>query len=478
MKRRQDKVALLGDWESFQKETGDTVDTFEHGQSDEQLVEAARSGDAKAFERLVERNFGTVYAIALARVRHRETAEDIAQEVFLRAHLFLDKLQTNKRFAAWLAQIAHNLATDWHRHRQSKSRLLPMLPIEDIVEEVPDRKTKDAREMIYDEDRDKAVQDAIFELPLEQRKIILLHFMENMQQNEIADRLNVHPATVSRHLKKALAAMKESLAPVLRDSMSVLRPTRKATVRAVAVASASAALSSTARADVVEAAGGAAWLSTVSTSTASTGIVGLLKSITASIATGGSIMGIGKTIAITAVAAAVIGGGYYYAQEQNDEGGQEQTVNATMQAPMMMRMSVGSSSAVGKALGKVANYQIGPDKDIHETFEFFSHAFKNDPNPEEERIDLKFAVASDVTGVVNGRWDSTAFQTVLNDICEKHGLAWYPTDDSTITISKMPSAGAQGSSPMGMMMGEGQGTANGKAPAAFGARVRTRRRSE
>jgi len=291
------------------------VDVF--GQSDQQLVENSRAGDVRSFEHLVEKYFGTVYAVAYARVGHRETAEDLTQEVFLRAYLFLNGLKTSKHFVPWLIRITHNLANDWFRKKQRKSELLPLVNIEEGAEFILDREKKDAREMMQDNEQDRAVQEAIFKLPVEQREVVLLRFSENLKQSEIAKRLNIHPVTVHRHLKRALAAMKDSLEPILGDTLPSLRPPAKASVKAVTVIGATAVMSTSAKADLVETAGGAAWLSTVPT--ASTGILGLLKAITASIATGGTIMGMGKTIAITATAVAVIVGGFYQLQKKDDQ---------------------------------------------------------------------------------------------------------------------------------------------------------------
>ena len=83
--------------------------------ADADLVAAAQAGSRPAFERLVERYFGMVYAIGYARLRQRETAEDLAQEVFLRVMLSLEQLKEPRWFAPWLGRIARNLALDWEK---------------------------------------------------------------------------------------------------------------------------------------------------------------------------------------------------------------------------------------------------------------------------------------------------------------------------------------------------------------------------
>jgi RNA polymerase sigma factor (sigma-70 family) len=114
--------------------------------ADADLVQASREGEPRAFEQLVERHFPMVYAIAYARLGQAEAAEDLAQEVFLRAHLFLHSLEFPDRFAGWLSRIARNEAISWLRARQRSSRLVRMVPLEGFMEEHIESQEKGARE--------------------------------------------------------------------------------------------------------------------------------------------------------------------------------------------------------------------------------------------------------------------------------------------------------------------------------------------
>jgi len=69
--------------------------------SDESLISEACGGRRAAFDQLVERYFGTVWAIAYARMGRRDSADDLAQEVFLVAWLHLQSLSDQSRFAGW-----------------------------------------------------------------------------------------------------------------------------------------------------------------------------------------------------------------------------------------------------------------------------------------------------------------------------------------------------------------------------------------
>lgn len=153
---------------------------------DEDLLQAAKRGDACALETLVERHFGAVYAIAYGRMGYRETVEDLAQEVFLRACLYLDQLKDTGRFAGWLSQIVHNLANDWLKRGQRASRLVLIVPLEEVKQEIADPKGMNPRQQAGRKEEDETVRNAIFRLSEKQREIVLLHNIEGLSQKEIA----------------------------------------------------------------------------------------------------------------------------------------------------------------------------------------------------------------------------------------------------------------------------------------------------
>lgn len=334
----------------------------ERAGKDMELVRAARAGSALAFERLVEHYFGTVYAIAYARMKHCDTAEDLAQEVFLRAYLYLDSLSDPRRFSAWLCRITHNLAHDWCVRGQKASRLLPMVPLDDLHIDVSDSTAKGAREMMEAREQNDALREAIFRLPPDQREIVMLHFFEDLSMEQIAERFEVHPATISRHLKKALTSMKRSLKPILRDAAPMFRAPRRATVRTIAVIGAAWALSANTKTGIASAAGGKAWAASVSLGVkASTGatssILGLLKTIPATLAAGGKIMGVGKAVGITLAAIAVAVGGTYVYQQATSAAKQENV--STAQKSLRRQESQRSIQSIKEKITVERSYHAG-----------------------------------------------------------------------------------------------------------------------
>ena len=85
-----------------------------HAREDARLVRAARSGDKEAFASLYERYARVIHGVLLARAPHADV-EDLVQDVFLSAWNRLDALREPAAFGGWLAMIARNRATDFHR---------------------------------------------------------------------------------------------------------------------------------------------------------------------------------------------------------------------------------------------------------------------------------------------------------------------------------------------------------------------------
>ncbi|MBN1478259.1 RNA polymerase sigma factor, partial [Candidatus Sumerlaeota bacterium] len=188
--------------------------------SDARLVQLARAGDVRAFERLIERHAGLVYTIARARLGSHEMAEDLVQEVFLRVHLNIHRLDDPHKLAPWLARLARNLAIDWQRRGLRRSQIVPMVSLDAQEQplQVPDTQTQGVRETMEAEDQRRAVQRAIDRLPPDQREVVLLHYSEGMKQVEIAERLGVRPNRVHRLLRRGLSAMRGTVEPTLREA--------------------------------------------------------------------------------------------------------------------------------------------------------------------------------------------------------------------------------------------------------------------
>lgn len=290
--------------------------------ADAELVRSTLQGNVHAFDQLVERYFGMICAIGLAHLEDRELTQDLAQEVFLRAYLFLPRLTTPEWFSSWITRMARNLAVDWLRRGGRGSRVATMLPLDESHERTPDMRSPGVRDMLQTEEEAEAVRKALHSLPANERELVLLHFMEDMTQEEIGQRLRVNRSTVSRSLDKALKRMRKVLTPVLRDNLPRMRVPQSAAARTVALVGVAAALNASEKAALCASAatlglqGAQAPATAAGTGSLLAAIIAIPKSIAAYISSGGAIMGAKGIIAAVAALAVVGGGGYYLTQER------------------------------------------------------------------------------------------------------------------------------------------------------------------
>jgi len=215
--------------------------------SDTDLVNSARNGNAEAFEELVDRHLSFVYAIAYARLRQVESAEDLVQEVFLRAFLHLNSLKAPDRFSAWLAKITHNLASSWQQSPKESSRLIETLSLEGTPQEPTDERARRADKMLEEREETNAIQEAVFQLPPEQREIVFLRYFEGYSNREISRRLGISVTTVWRQLQKAHRSLRRHIEALLLDKAPTFRPSSGLKARTLAAIAAVGSLSASSK---------------------------------------------------------------------------------------------------------------------------------------------------------------------------------------------------------------------------------------
>lgn len=181
------------------------------------LVRKARAGDDGAFQALVVRYQRKVYAVALGIVRDPDTAWDVAQEAFVRAHGHLAGLEGSEAFAKWLFRITSHLAIDSVRRERRA--------LKDAVEDVSEADLQAGGEGILStplglDPSDNALRrelagrmaEALAQLPEIHREILVLRELEGLSYEELAERLDIQKGTVMSRLFHARKKMQALLA--------------------------------------------------------------------------------------------------------------------------------------------------------------------------------------------------------------------------------------------------------------------------
>lgn len=184
------------------------------------LVDRARAGEPAAFEALVKRHQAAAFAVAYQMVRHREDAQDIAQEAFVRVFRGLRDFQGQAAFKTWLHRIVVNLALDALRRRSrhpGASYDDAREPGEEAREEVGTRPDEDPDRALEAREAGEAIRMALEELPAPQRAALLLREVEGLSYQEIAEVLGCAVGTVMSRLHYARRRLQERLRPLLEE---------------------------------------------------------------------------------------------------------------------------------------------------------------------------------------------------------------------------------------------------------------------
>lgn len=175
------------------------------GDEDRNLIERCLKGDEKAFEALLTKYRGSVFSICLRMVRNRTTAEDIAQEVFIKVFSALGRYDPTYPFPSWLNRITSNLCIDYLRREKERTVSLDQ-PIaggdDDLLIQLPadgarpDR-AAESREMMA------ILEEALTMLPEHYRIIVVLRHQEQLSYEEISDTLGIPLGTVKARIHRA-----------------------------------------------------------------------------------------------------------------------------------------------------------------------------------------------------------------------------------------------------------------------------------
>lgn len=173
-------------------------------QSDFEVIRRVLDGETAAFDLLVRRYQETIFRLAQRMTRNAEDARDLTQEAFVQAYRSLGGFQGQSAFSTWLYRIAVNLCLN---HLKAARREDPA----EVNGSHPDVR-KDALSGLLTAERDRALADAIDELPPQQRATLTLRVHQGLSHREIADVLQCAEGTAKANYFHAVRALQKKLA--------------------------------------------------------------------------------------------------------------------------------------------------------------------------------------------------------------------------------------------------------------------------
>lgn len=181
---------------------------------DAALVRKAQQGDMDAFESLVRKYQQRVYALCRRLTGAHQSADDLAQETFIKAYYALGRFDAQWPLYPWLRRIALNTGLNYLKARKRErpllegalgARRMPFTAPADNPEEQLERAEFEAR-----------FERAVASLPADQRSVFVLRFHESMSYEEISRTLDLPIGTVMSRLNRA----RQKLKSLLTDSLA------------------------------------------------------------------------------------------------------------------------------------------------------------------------------------------------------------------------------------------------------------------
>ena len=169
--------------------------------SQARLLARAKGGEEAAFAEIYNLFFKKIYRFIFFRVGHKEVAEDLAEEVFLKAFTKISSINESGAFEGWLYRIARNLVIDYYRQKKSTVAL-------EEIENTLEYETN-VVDVVNLQNQQKVLLKLIKELSAEQQVVLKLKFFEDLENHEIAELLNKSEGSVRVIQHRAIIKLQE-----------------------------------------------------------------------------------------------------------------------------------------------------------------------------------------------------------------------------------------------------------------------------
>jgi RNA polymerase sigma-70 factor (ECF subfamily) len=173
------------------------------------LTTAAIAGNRNAFQQLMGHYQDMIYRMVYYRTRAKMDAEDITQDVFLKAFNNIGVLKSPKRFKGWLYQIAVNRVRDYYRKKRFRSFFSLMSVDDDAFEQQPEAAGEEtAEDHLMRKDFWEQVDRVLSNVSRMEGEVFLLRYFDQLGLKEIAQVLGKGESTIKTHLYRAIKKFK------------------------------------------------------------------------------------------------------------------------------------------------------------------------------------------------------------------------------------------------------------------------------
>lgn len=180
---------------------------------DEYYIQQTLKGKVNAYAFLVEKYTHMVFTLTIRIVKNREEAEEVAQDVFVKAYKNLKNFKGDSKFSTWIYKIAYYASLDVLKLNKRQIRPENI----DTFKERNTGNTDDSLKFLHDKERKQIINDALFKLSEDERVIVTLYYFEELQIKEISKVVDLSEDNIKiklfRSRKKLAGLLKNVIGP-------------------------------------------------------------------------------------------------------------------------------------------------------------------------------------------------------------------------------------------------------------------------
>jgi RNA polymerase sigma-70 factor (ECF subfamily) len=165
------------------------------------LVTRAKEGDMAAYDDLIRRFQHRIYSLCRRMTGAHQSADDLAQETFIKAYFALSGFRDGWDFYGWIRRIAVNSTLNYLKTRKREE---PLGERDNAVPDLP-------QDELQHHEAERRFEQALQALPSEQKAVLSLRVAEDLDYREIAAALHISPGTVMSRLSRARRKLKAAL---------------------------------------------------------------------------------------------------------------------------------------------------------------------------------------------------------------------------------------------------------------------------
>jgi RNA polymerase sigma-70 factor (ECF subfamily) len=165
--------------------------------SDNRMMEDVKDGKVEKMAVLFEKHHVSLFNFFMRLTGNRNISEDLVQEVFMRMLKYRSTYQGRSKFTLWMYQIARNAHIDFLRKKKHTLPLDEQWSEPITTEDSPEEKLEGGQEVQF-------LRQALAQLPLKKREVLILSRYQNLKYKEIAELMDCHIGTVKAHVHRAI----------------------------------------------------------------------------------------------------------------------------------------------------------------------------------------------------------------------------------------------------------------------------------